>query len=58
MDFSYTPKVEELRARVSKFMAEHIVPRIRLWHEEIEQGHFPASFMENLKAQARAEGLW
>jgi len=39
-------------------MAEHIVPRIRQWHEEIEQGHFPASFMENLKAQARAEGLW
>ena len=58
MDFSYTPKVEELRARVSKFMAEHIVPRIRLWHEEIEQGHFPTSFMENLKTQARAEGLW
>ena len=58
MDFSYTPKVEGLRTRVNKFMAEHIVPRIRLWHEEIEQGHFPASFMENLKAQARAEGLW
>ena len=58
MDFSYTPKVDELRARVSKFMAEHIVPRIRLWHEEIEQGHFPTSFMENLKTQARAEGLW
>ena len=58
MDFSYTPKVERLRARVNKFMAEHIVPRIRQWHEEIEQGHFPASFLENLKAQARAEGLW
>ena len=58
MDFSYTPKVEGLRTRVNKFMAEHIVPRIRLWHEEIEQGHFPTSFMENLKAQARAEGLW
>ena len=58
MDFSYTPKVQGLRARVNKFMAEHIVPRIRLWHEEIEQGHFPTSFMENLKTQARAEGLW
>ena len=58
MDFSYTPKVEGLRTRVNKFMAEHIVPRIRLWHEEIEQGHFPTSFMENLKSQARAEGLW
>ena len=58
MDFSYTPKVEELRTRVNKFMAEHIVPRIRLWHEEIDQGHFPTSFMEHLKSQARAEGLW
>ena len=58
MDFSYTPKVEGLRTRVNRFMAEYIVPRIRLWHEEIEQGHFPTSFMENLKAQARAEGLW
>ena len=58
MDFSYTTKVEGLRTRVNKFMAEHIVPRIRLWHEEIEQGHFPTSFMENLKTQARAEGLW
>ena len=58
MDFSYTPKVEGLRTRVNKFMAEHIVPRIRLWHEEIEQGHFPTSFMENLKTQARVEGLW
>ena len=58
MDFSYSPKVERLRGRVNKFMSEHIVPRIRLWHEEIEQGHFPASFMENLKSQARAEGLW
>jgi len=58
MDFCYTPKVEALRTKVNKFMAEHIVPRIRLWHEEIEQGHFPASFMEDLKARARAEGLW
>ena len=58
MDFSYTPKVEGLRTRVNKFMAEHIVPRIRLWHEEIERGHFPVSFMEDLKARARAEGLW
>ncbi len=58
MDFSYSPKVERLRDRVNKFMSEHIVPRIRLWHEEIEQGHFPTSFMENLKTQARVEGLW
>ena len=58
MDFNYTPKVEALRTRVNTFMTEQIVPRIRLWHEEIERGHFPVSFMEDLKARARAEGLW
>ncbi len=58
MDFNYTPKVEALRIRVNTFMTEQIVPRIRLWHEEIERGHFPVSFMEDLKARARAEGLW
>ena len=58
MNFAYTPKVEALRSRVNTFMTEHIVPRIRLWREEIERGHFPVSFMEDLKARARAEGLW
>ena len=58
MNFAYTPKVEALRASVDTFMTEQIVPRIRLWHEEIERGHFPVSFMEDLKARARAEGLW
>ena len=58
MDFNYTPKVEALRTRVNTFMTEQIVPRIRLWHEEIERGHFPVSFMEDLKAEARAEELW
>ena len=58
MNFSYTPKVEALRARVNTFMTEHIVPRIWLWHEETAQGQFPASFMEPLKARAHDQGLW
>ena len=58
MDFDYTPKVEALRTRLRAFMDENIVPRIRQWHDEVESGRFPASFMESLKAQARAEGLW
>ena len=58
MNFGYSPKVEDLRRRVRAFMDEHIVPRQRQWLEEVHAGHFPASFMEDLKAQAKAEGLW
>ncbi|AXF24774.1 acyl-CoA dehydrogenase [Burkholderia pyrrocinia] len=58
MDFGYTPKVEELRDRVRAFMDAHIVPRIRQWNEEVHAGQYPVSFMEELKARAKAEGLW
>jgi acyl-CoA dehydrogenase len=58
MDFAYTPKVEALRARLRAFMDNNIVPRIRQWHHEVGSGQFPVSFMESLKTQARAEGLW
>jgi acyl-CoA dehydrogenase len=39
-------------------MEEHIVPRHRQWLDEVHAGQFPASFMEDLKARAKAEGLW
>jgi acyl-CoA dehydrogenase len=58
MDFGYTPKVEELRRRVRDFMDDHVVPRIRQWNEEVHAGQFPVSFMADLKALARSEGLW
>ncbi len=59
MDFDYTPKVQELRRRVQDFMDDHIVPRIGQYHDEVEvNGNFPASFMEDLKALAKDDGLW
>ncbi len=58
MEFAYSPKVNELCRRVGDFMDAHIVPRMRQWHEEVHQGIYPVSFMEDLKALARAEGLW
>lgn len=58
MDFSYSPRTEELRQRVSQFMEEHIVPRIRQHKEELDKNIFPVSFMEELKAKAKAQGLW
>lgn len=58
MDFEYSQKVEELRLRFRSFMDDHIVPRIAQWAEEVHAGHFPVSFMEDLKALAKSEGLW
>ncbi len=58
MDFAYTPKVEELRRRVRDFLDDHIVPRIVQWRDEVQSGRYPVSFMEDLKALAKSEGLW
>ncbi len=58
MDFAYTPEVEELRRRVRDFLDQHIVPRIRPWRDEVHAGRYPVSFMEDLKALAKSEGLW
>ena len=58
MDFAYPPAVEALRIRLGAFMDQHIVPRIGQWHQEVDQGRYPVSFMEELKSKARAEGLW
>ncbi|KAA0998291.1 acyl-CoA dehydrogenase [Paraburkholderia panacisoli] len=58
MNFANSPKVEDLLRRVRSFMDEHIVPRQRQWLEEVHAGQYPASFMEDLKARAKAGGLW
>lgn len=58
MDFAYSPKTQEMRERLIAFTDAHIIPRIRQHHEETQAGKFPVSFMEDLKALAREEGLW
>ena len=58
MDFAYSPKVEGLRTQVREFMDAHIVPKIGQWQKEVRNGTYPVSFMEDLKALARQQGLW
>ena len=64
MDFSYSQKTQDLQARVSAFMAEHIYPNEARYHEEIEANTLagkrwtPLQLIEDLKAMARAAGLW
>lgn len=58
MDFGYSEKVESLRTRVQDFMDQHIVPRVRQYNDEVRAGTYPVTFMEDLKALAKEEGLW
>lgn len=59
MHFGYSEETQEMQRKLHAFMDEHIIPRIRQWNEEVyQQGNFPVSFMEDLKALAKEEGLW
>lgn len=58
MDFAYSAKTEGLRQQVRGFLDQHIVPRLAEWHREVAGGQFPVSFMADLKALAKEEGLW
>ncbi len=39
-------------------MQQHILPRLQQYKDEVKSGQYPVSFMEDLKALARSEGLW
>ena len=58
MDFAYSEKTRELSAKLKDFMDTHLVPRHRQWLEESQAGRYPISFMTDLKALAKEEGLW
>ena len=58
MDFSYNERTRQLCAQLNNFMQDHIIPRIGQWRDEVAAGQYPVSFMEDLKALAKDEGLW
>src|SRR5688500_14798567 len=58
MDFKYSQTCEQYRARVQAFMDAHILPRVAQATKEEHAGQYPFSFMEDLKALAKSEGLW
>ncbi len=61
MDFAYSEKVNDLRKRVSAFMDEYIYPNESTYKEQIETSgnpHHHAEIVDELKAKARAAGLW
>lgn len=58
MDFSYSAKTQALREQLTHFMDQYIVPRVAAWQQDVAAGIYPVSFMDDLKALARSEGLW
>ncbi len=61
MDFAYSEKVNELRSRMSDFMERHVHPNERTHREQVAASGNPfhhAEIVDELKVQARAEGLW
>jgi len=64
MDFSYSPRTQELQARLNAFMAEHIYPNEAAYEAELEANTkagkrwTPLQTIEKLKPKARAAGLW
>jgi acyl-CoA dehydrogenase len=64
MDFSYTPKVKELQARLLKFMKENVYPNEPRFYAEVAENRakgnawIPTGLIEELKPKARTAGLW
>ncbi len=59
MNFEYTPRSLDLQSQVDQFMQAHIFPKEKAHTEFVLNNlwqHFPE--LENLKAKAKAAGLW
>jgi len=60
MDFEYSPKVKDLRARLMAFMDEHIYPNTSTFYAHVrsDKRWEPVPIIEELKPLARKAGLW
>ena len=64
MDFSPSPRAADLTARVATFMAEEVEPVEAEYHRDLEEQRHtgdpwqPLPLLDELKAKARAQGLW
>jgi acyl-CoA dehydrogenase len=61
MDFSYSDRVEDYRARLADFMDSHVYPAEPTYREQMEESgdpHHHPEILEGLKKEARSRGLW
>ncbi len=61
MDFDYSPKVQDLRKKVSQFMDDHVHPNEQTFEDQLNSGpdrwQIPP-VLEEIKEKAKAAGLW
>ncbi len=64
MNFEYSAKTLQLRARLNQFMEEHVYPNEKVFEAEIATNRRngnpwkPTKIIEQLKPLARTQGLW
>jgi acyl-CoA dehydrogenase len=58
MDFAYSPKMLDLQAKLRDFMEGLVLPNNERWHREVEAGIYPIDLIDDLKIEAKAQGLW
>jgi len=64
MEFEYSPKVQDMQARLLAFMNQHIYPNEARFYEEVAANRakgnawIPTRIIEELKPLARQQGLW
>ncbi|MPZ60611.1 MAG: acyl-CoA dehydrogenase [Propionibacteriales bacterium] len=61
MEFEFSDRVKNLRQQVCEFMEGEVLPAEATYHAQIAEAghpHFHPPVMEELKAKARAAGLW
>jgi len=59
MDFEFSQKAKEAQRRLQSFMDAHVFAAEERFHEEIAADRWkPTRVVEELKAKARAQGLW
>ncbi|MGI9106416.1 MAG: acyl-CoA dehydrogenase family protein [Pyrinomonadaceae bacterium] len=60
LGFHVSPRAKEIYQKLHVFMEAHVYPNEKTFHEQIDEGDRwqPVPVVEELKAEARSEGLW
>ncbi len=61
MDFSHSPRVQELQGQLTEFMDQQVYPSEPVYQEQMALAgdpHHHPEIIEDLKRQARSRGLW
>ncbi|OUM84630.1 MAG: acyl-CoA dehydrogenase [Bacillus thermozeamaize] len=59
MNFDYSEKVKKLMKKLTEFMEEVVYPNEPVYYQQLEENRWQVPpIMEEMKAQAKAAGLW